>query len=546
MENSNTENSSTENNNTENNAEIIGNLAAAPAEELLDFFSNEKNIELFLKKEAMKGGIKKKVVEIPENISNRLKDIVNIKKDITWTPEFLKLVCTNKLKQTLEETTQAPENYGGKVEEFINKQTREREEGIISKEIIEDKHYLIHTIEDNNRRKGNSRAEMLKVIFGYYTATFEEKTTQEGKDIQEIKTLQRAFTAKGKTRAERILINQRYLPLSPEELEKYPDILDVILHGKKQKGYTYDQKKILVAEIMNNPEEFKNKLFNNKESIPIDLGKIWDEILERFKILLCDHRLEGEFKQRSMNAILKKTEKYINNISEKEKNTFKAECKRWLEAERGERHGDKEGNKRSEEEYSKKEEHKKVKRPDIREILTTTTSNVSDKIVRFPGSKEGESFYSRIKRMPYKHEGKHKQKYVGDYLTIEIFPNKESLANDLGKSITATENRIKNIQSDILRINTLSSKIKQAKKDNDWDEILDNLGQYFKGRTDAFAQNMNAILKNTLDKKNIHLGNIEEQIKSAQQKGEENLIENTITLAYLKDFQRTILHNQDW
>jgi len=54
MENSNTENSSTENNNTENNAEIIGNLAAAPAEELLDFFSNEKNIELFLKKEAMK------------------------------------------------------------------------------------------------------------------------------------------------------------------------------------------------------------------------------------------------------------------------------------------------------------------------------------------------------------------------------------------------------------------------------------------------------------------------------------------------------------
>ncbi|MDR2541485.1 MAG: hypothetical protein LBD11_07165 [Candidatus Peribacteria bacterium] len=102
---------------------------------------------------------------------------------------------------------------------------------------------LEHTKHQANRVKGNDIEEILKVMRGY------------GEN----------FTANGKTKAERRLINQQYLPLNPEALEKVPVLIDFLLHGTMQKGYSFPQKALLVEEIMTpeGTEKFKQALFSH-------------------------------------------------------------------------------------------------------------------------------------------------------------------------------------------------------------------------------------------------------------------------------------------
>ncbi|MDR0861071.1 MAG: hypothetical protein LBO09_09210 [Candidatus Peribacteria bacterium] len=102
---------------------------------------------------------------------------------------------------------------------------------------------LDHTKHQANRAKGNDIEEILKVVRGY------------GEN----------FTANGQTKAERRVINQQYLPLNPEGLEKVPTLMDFLLHGTTQKGYSLPQKALLVEEIMTpeGTEKFKQALFSH-------------------------------------------------------------------------------------------------------------------------------------------------------------------------------------------------------------------------------------------------------------------------------------------
>lgn len=113
---------------------------------------------------------------------------------------------------------------------------------------------LEHTKHQANRVKGNDIEEILKVLRGY------------GEN----------FTAKGQTKAERRLINQQYLPLNPDALEKVPALIDFLLHGTSQKGYSLPQKALLVEEVMTpgTTERFKQALFSHIK-LTVDGSKVY-------------------------------------------------------------------------------------------------------------------------------------------------------------------------------------------------------------------------------------------------------------------------------
>lgn len=69
--------------------------------------------------------------------------------------------------------------------------------------------------------------------------------------------------------------------LDPDKLEHFPKILDLILHQKIEKGYTHDQIRILVHEVMQNSTRFIENFFNNHQKISISTKDITNEIKNR-------------------------------------------------------------------------------------------------------------------------------------------------------------------------------------------------------------------------------------------------------------------------
>jgi len=228
-------------------------------QELLTFLSKEENLSTFEEKEIpRKGDMTQKVIDLPTQVAQRLEEILG-KKNIIRNKTVILMLTKNKLYKEIVQPIEIPKNYDQLKQAFLKTQEAKLQQGVKDWKITIDPHYFPHTQQQANRKKGNSIEEVLKAIRGF----------------------DQNFTAKGTTPAEKREINQKYLVLDPNKLEKYPEVLDVLLHQKREKGYTLPQEQKLVHEMMQNAETCMQNFFNNHQKICVSAEEITDEIKNR-------------------------------------------------------------------------------------------------------------------------------------------------------------------------------------------------------------------------------------------------------------------------